>query len=235
MSSPPGGRKEAVKSLGDKELRGAARNEDDSGTWCSSRTGSLNGEEDASVGSKNQQPIGRWITNEEEIGEHVSFAPALPMDVSFILKNEVDLVLPVVVKDDFQKADNAAAPTQLWSFFFKESFLNRFQKGRARPGPWQVNNVDPCRRHAWDRREGMPPGWEKAMNGFRRLGLRWWRRNLLRTFRAWREKHHPVDSSLITRDPLKGRNRPPHSLVTRNVDGTYDWKKELQDRNSSKA
>ena len=64
------------------------------------------------------------------------------MDVSFILEKEADVVLPAVVKDDYQKADNAVAPTQLWSFFFKESFLNKFQRGRARPGPWQFNNVD---------------------------------------------------------------------------------------------
>ena len=89
------------------------------------------------------------------------------MDISFILENEANLVLPAVVKDDYQKADNSVAPTQLWSFFFKESFLNQFQRGRARPGPWQFNNVDVCRRHAWDRREGMPLGWEKGMNGFR--------------------------------------------------------------------
>ena len=65
----------------------------------------------------------------------------------------------MVVKDDYQKADDAAAPTHLWSFFFRESFLDRFQKERGRPGPWQFNNVDVCQRHPWDRQDGMPPGW----------------------------------------------------------------------------
>ena len=55
----------------------------------------LNGEEDSSLGSKSQWPIGRWITNEEEIGEYASFAPRLPMVVSFIIRKEVNLVLPV--------------------------------------------------------------------------------------------------------------------------------------------
>ena len=154
-----GMRKEAWKSLHDKELRDAARMEDDAGTWCSSRTGSLNGEEDSSLGSKSQPPIGRWITNEEEIGEFASFAPRLPMDVSFILRKKVDLVLPVVVKDNFEKADNAAAPTHSWSLFFRESFLNRFQKGRVRHGPWQFHNVDAYPKHAGDRR----PHYETAI------------------------------------------------------------------------
>ena len=57
------------------------------------------------------------------------------MDVSFILRKEVNIVLPVVVKDDYQTADDAAARTQLWSFFVRESFLDRFQKGQGRPGP----------------------------------------------------------------------------------------------------
>ena len=72
------------------------------------------------------------------------------------------------------------------------------------------------------------------MNGFRVLGLRWWRRNLLRTFLGWRVKHYPLDRSLTTRDQVKGRKGQPHSLVTRNVNGTYDWKKEVRARNTSK-
>ena len=67
------------------------------------------------------------------------------------------------------------------------------------------------------------------MNGFRKFGLRWWRRNLLRTLRVWREKHHPVDKSLIVWfEGSRGRNRRPHSLFTQNLDGTYDWKEEIQ-------
>ena len=105
---------------------------DNARTWCSSPTTlnlSLDGDEDASLGSKSQRPIGRWITNEDEIREHALFAPRLPMDVSFVLRKEVNIVLPVVVKDDYQKADDAAAPTHLWSFFFREAFLDHFQKG----------------------------------------------------------------------------------------------------------
>ena len=53
------------------------------------------------------------------------------------------------------------------------------------------------------------------MNGFRRLGLRWWRRNLLRTFRRWRE----------TTCPLRPSARKPHALVKRACNGTYAWRK----------
>ena len=38
----------------------------------------------------------------------------------------------------------------------------------------------------------MPEGWAPALAGFRRLGLRWWRRNLLRTFRQWRQRTAPL-------------------------------------------
>ena len=34
-------------------------------------------------------------------------------------------------------------------------------------------------------------GWKAAMKGFRELGLRWWRRSLIRGFKTWREKHLP--------------------------------------------
>ena len=61
----------------------------------------------------------------------------------------------------------------------------------------------------------MPQGWEEAMEGFRDLGLCWWRRNLLRTFRRWREHSCPLSA---------GRGRP-HTLVRQNLGGTYKWRK----------
>ena len=108
--------------------------DNNTGTWCSSQSTLnvfLNRDEGMSLGSKSHRPIGRWIINEKEIREHAFFAPRLHMDVSFILRKEVDSVLAVVVNDNFQKADDAAALTHLWSLFFWESFLDRFQKGQG--------------------------------------------------------------------------------------------------------
>ena len=122
--------------------------------------------------------MGRWITDPEELGAFAPQAPTLPVDVTFILEGKDASRLPGVVKGDCQKADNAATLTHLWSFFFRESFLARFQEGRGPSRAWQARSLDPYRRHRWDRRNGMPQGWEKAMDGVRRLGLRWWRRNL---------------------------------------------------------
>lgn len=74
-----------------------------------------------------------------------------------------------VIKGDQQKADDSAVPTHIWDHFLEKSFLQNFTD-----------------------REVMPSKWKRALNGFRRLGIRWWRRNLIRTFLHWRRKKLPV-------------------------------------------
>lgn len=127
--------------------------------------------------------IGRWVTDRDEIAVLFPRAPDLPQDVTFILEGECGGLLPTVVKADHQKADDAGTPTHLWSHFFRRSFLARIQKGAGMELRWEVGGPDVYRRHPLRRRDSMPEGWEPALDGFRRLGLRWWRRNLLRTFR----------------------------------------------------
>ena len=56
------------------------------------------------------------------------------MDVSFILRKEVNIVLLAVVKDDYQKVDDVAAPTHLWSFFSGSPSWTVFKTGGAGPG-----------------------------------------------------------------------------------------------------
>jgi hypothetical protein len=124
------------------------------------------------VEESQQEPVGRWITDPEDIAVAAQNAPSLPVDVTFVLEGEDVSLLPVVVKGDDQKADDAATPTRLWAYFFKRSFLARFKRGQGPGGPWQTRGKDIYHRHAWGRRRGMPPDWERAMDGFRRLGLR---------------------------------------------------------------
>ena len=78
-------------------------------------------------GAEDHPPVGRWITEETEIAECRPWVDRVPVDVTFILEGEESASLPVVTKDDHQKAENAVASTHLWTFFFKESFLSRFK------------------------------------------------------------------------------------------------------------
>jgi hypothetical protein len=168
--------------------------------------------------AEDHPPVGRWITEKSEIEECRPWVDRVPVDVTFILEGEESASLPVVTKDDHQKADNAVASTHLWTFFFKESFLSRFMISRGRAGPWRRGGADIYRRHPWNLRQSMPAGWEGAMDGFRRMGLRWWRRNLLRTFRAWRLRH--------ASGPQAGREMAPHNLVAQTVPGGgYVWRR----------
>ena len=77
------------------------------------------------------------------------------------------------------------------------------------------------------RRAGGGFGWKEAMKGFRELGLRWWRRSLIRGFKTWRVKHLPIQ-------PHQPR---PHQLVeidytTKNgtVEMRYIWKEGVRGR-----
>ena len=84
------------------------------------------------------------------------------------LASRIDLLPPPTVgRQEGQKADNAEVPTHIWDFFFKESFADQF----GRPPP---------------------AGWETALDGFRRLAIRFWRRRLLSSYREWRTKHYPL-------------------------------------------
>ena len=63
----------------------------------------------------------------------------------------------------------------------------------------------------------MPEGWELALEGFRWLGLRWWRRNLLKTFRRWRQQTVPLTKS------ERRENRKIAQTVHQGVSGRYAW------------
>ena len=95
----------------------------------------------------------------------------VPVGVTFILERKEFASLPVVIKDNNQKADNAVASTHLWTFFFKESFLSSFMVSRGQPGPWKWGGKSVYRHHPWNQRPVMAPGLEGAMHGFRRMGL----------------------------------------------------------------
>ena len=79
------------------------------------------------------------------------------------------------VKQEGQKADDAKVPTHLWSFFFRESFLLHFGTDSGTSLDWKRDHPNVYRRHDWRRRTVVPKGWEKALDRFRRLGIRWWR------------------------------------------------------------
>jgi hypothetical protein len=82
----------------------------------------------SSGGSRGEEGsvIGRWVTDLDKIKELTPRAPKLPQDVTFVLEGEDVSLLPVVTKGDHQKADDAATPTQLWTYFFQKSFLSSF-------------------------------------------------------------------------------------------------------------
>ena len=135
-------------------------------------------------GLANDEPgIGSWITEEEEM-QGLTPSPT-SVDVTFILAREDPAVM-----DDFRAAaiahkNRAVTPYQSWAFFFREGFLGRFDQVRGQPGTWHRGNANVYRRHSWNQRNGLPDNWEAALNGYWRLGLRWWRRNLLQTYRSW--------------------------------------------------
>ena len=103
--------------------------------------------------------IGRWITEEEDF---VTFdPPRYPVDMSSFGPGGRG---SECLKQDSQKADDAEVPTYMWDHFFADSFLRKF-------------------------RSHMPEGWRTALDGFRRLAVRRWRRNLLQSFHRWRSKN----------------------------------------------
>jgi hypothetical protein len=96
-------------------------------------TGSLSTD---SCGREPGEPVGWWITYPKGLLATAHWALALLVDVTFILQGEDVSKLPGVVKGDDQKSYDAATPTQLWAYFFEESFLARFQEGRGPTRAW---------------------------------------------------------------------------------------------------
>lgn len=129
--------------------------------------------------------LGRWTPSGPDPFK------GIPLDIIFPIPTKADLAMaPDFIKQDGQKADNAEVPKHLWSFFFEQSFMHNFGSSSTVKVSWVQRHSNVYRRHDWHRCESMPEDWEKAMDSFRRLGIRWWRRNLMRTFRRWRERAH---------------------------------------------
>ena len=95
-----------------------------------------------------------------------------PVDVTFILEQEDPLLIPQFLLAARQQDKESPDPYHLWSFFFREGFLSRFDRVRGREGRWSRDNENVYRRHPWNRRTGLPEGCEGAMDGFRRLAIR---------------------------------------------------------------
>jgi hypothetical protein len=95
-----------------------------------------------------------------------------------------------VVKGDFQKADGAAVPDQLWVCAFLQGYE---QEHLAVLGLSPACPGGHLRDPAGHLRDGHPPdwgiGWAAALILFRKLGLQRWKRQLVRGYQAWRRKH----------------------------------------------
>ncbi len=98
----------------------------------------------------------------------------------------------LVVKGDTQKSDGAAVPDHLW--------LHAFLQGYG----WEACSEEhlqalvlPTQAGVGHLRDATPPswgvGWKAALEGFRCLGLRWWRRNLLRGLHSWRRANVKIN------------------------------------------
>ena len=75
-------------------------------------------------------PTADWLMDHQSGGDRGArpcCTKTAYMDVSFILRKEVYMVLPVVVKNDFQKADDAVAPTHSRSFLLENPSWNGFK------------------------------------------------------------------------------------------------------------
>ena len=83
------------------------------------------------------------------------------------------------LKQDSQKADAAEIPTYMWDHFFQESFMQKFHHAGPKSKSWRHGHPDVYKRRNPRERAHMPEGWQTALDGFRRLTVRRWRRNLL--------------------------------------------------------
>ena len=122
-----------------------------------------------------------------------------------------------VVKHDGQKADWAPVPDQLWLNSFKRGYKDpqcakrhygaldkigcktksKHVFPRKKPPSARKHQATYAKRFgtkSWNQfgkkhlnRAEKGYGWKAAMKGFRELGLRWWRRSLVRGFHRWRD------------------------------------------------
>lgn len=101
----------------------------------------------------------------------------------FLVENAaacVDEKVLEVLKGDEQKADGSPVHTHMWEYFCAKAVLKgKDPDGGERP-----------------QRKVMPDKWKAALNGFRRLGIRWWRRNLVKTLLDWRRSTLPMKEPL---------------------------------------
>ena len=149
----------------------------------------------------------RWLQSPQELKEfdeleqHGGDPPRLPQPVI----DDTHLFLSHTAKQDEQKADSAAVPEHLWSNSLKETFESKV--GRS-----------------------LPEGWQESMNGFRRFGIRWWRRQLLRTYLKWRRSHHPLPFGLDNREIYAPTSQGRTHLITKTwkegVGYVYCWSKK---------
>ena len=91
----------------------------------------------------------------------------------------------LIVKGEEQKAYGALVPVRLW----EQAFL----RGYGHEGSSHLLRHQLALGIHSDKRAGIikgpkpPDGWATALEGFRMLGLIWWRRHVLRGFYAWRK------------------------------------------------
>jgi hypothetical protein len=101
-----------------------------------------------------------------------------------------------VVKGDHQKADAAAVPDHLWVHFF----LRGYALDLCAPTHLAALGLDIkasvgglLNKHSPSR--GI--GWVHSLEIFRSLGLRWWRRNLVRGYTRWRRTHIKINKGCL--------------------------------------
>ena len=77
----------------------------------------------------------------------------------------------VILKKDGQKSDDAPVPTHIWENHFRDTL----------PREWS-NPGDSTKKH---RVYPLHALWRERLELYREWGIRWWRRNVHRTFWQW--------------------------------------------------
>ena len=98
--------------------------------------------------------------------EHMPSAVLSPIGVTFILEQEDPSLIPKFLTAACQQGEDTPAPYHLWSFFFHERFLSRFDQVRGREYCWSRDNKNVYRHHPWHGRAGLLDGWDEAVDGF---------------------------------------------------------------------
>jgi hypothetical protein len=130
----------------------------------------------------------RWLRSPQELLDFDSKNEGKPTELPRPVEDTTHLFCSHSAKQDEQKADGAAVPEQLWSNALEETFESKV----GRP---------------------LPEGWQKSMNGFRQLGIRRWRLQLLRTYLRWRRANYPLMMGSDTRQIYTPSNQ--RGLVTK--------------------